>query len=77
MMQLKRLNVPLINKKIKEHGFLRSWVITQIGEKPNFGYVLLREGLLPKDQKRLDRIVKRLSDLLEVSSSEMIVTLKG
>lgn len=76
-MSIEVLNTGVIRKVIKSRGWTLGWVITQIGEKPNFGYELLREGRLPKDQDRKSQVLRKLSNLLGVEVGELLLTLEA
>lgn len=78
-MKVELLNVVKVKELIDAQGRKRSWVIEQIGETDtsDFGYPLLREGRLPKDPKRKEEILRKLSKLLGVPAKDLVVTLQA
>lgn len=71
------LNVELVTKMIKERGWKRSFVISEIGLKARDGYPFLRGEWLPKDGVRKTLLVGKLATLLGVSARKVLLRLEA
>jgi DNA-binding Xre family transcriptional regulator len=69
------LNAAMVQRLINEKGLKQKWVLERIGIKRTAGYMLLREGLLPKDDEVRFSVLQKLSTILGVEVSEMLLRL--
>lgn len=76
-MSIEVLNVEKLRFLIKERGLRLNWVISQIGLGQHVGYLLLREGKLPKDPARKARVLGELSKMFGVQTKDLTVTLEA
>jgi hypothetical protein len=74
-MSIEVLNTQKVRSLIEHNGWRFDWVIQKIGEKRSLGYVLLRDGRLPKDAAHKARVLKNLSKLLGVEAGDLLLTL--
>jgi len=75
-MSLEVLDVELVKKLAEEKGLKLSWLSQQIGVSRNTGYIMFREGLLPKDPEKKEQVIGQLAKLLGVGASKLRVYLK-
>jgi hypothetical protein len=67
------LNVPLVGKTIRDKGIRSIWLIGQMGMGRGAGYTLLRNGTLPKDPEVRDRALAKLSEILGLEPSSLVI----
>ena len=70
------LDVERVRKVAEEKGIKLLWLTRRIGMSRNCGYIMFREGLLPKDPERKKKVLGELSKLLGIPVLELLVRLK-
>jgi hypothetical protein len=75
-MSLEVLDVELVKRLAAEKGLKLVWISQKIGMSRHSGYVMFRDGLMPKDPDEKDRVLSELGELLGVSASKLRVRLK-
>lgn len=69
------LDAGTVRKLIEEKGLKQTWVIQQLGLKRTTGYLMMREGLLPKDAATRNKALGKLSALLGVEVRQILLRL--
>lgn len=69
------LNVPVVGKAIRDKGIRSIWLIGQMGMGRGAGYTLLRNGILPKDEKVRNLALGKLSEILELEPASLVIRL--
>jgi DNA-binding Xre family transcriptional regulator len=69
------LNAAMVQRLINEKGLKQKWVLERVGLKRTAGHMMLREGLLPKDDEVRFSVLQKLSTILGVEVSEMLLRL--
>lgn len=75
-MSIEMLNVEMVSSRIKECGWKRSYVITQLGLGGD-GYKFLRGEWMPKNPARKARILRDLAKLLGVEVRQILLRLEA
>lgn len=75
-MSFEVLDVERVRQLANEKGLKLAWISKKIGLSRHTGYVMFRDGLLPKDPKKREKVLSELSKLLNVSALELRMRLK-
>lgn len=71
------LDAGLVGRLMAQKGLKRSWVCSQMGLGQSAGYMMLRDGLLPKDNEVRTRAVEKLAEVLGVGVGDLLLHLEA
>lgn len=71
------LRADKVRQLVRDKGLKQNWVSEQIGLKKTAGHLMFRDGLLPKDDEVRNDVLKKLSKLLGVEVSEILLRLEA
>lgn len=74
-MKVQMLNTIKVDSRIDEMGLKKNFVIKKLGISPTAGNNLLTHGLLPRDAKKSEELLLKLSEILATPVGELLTTL--
>ncbi len=69
------LNTAAVNQALEVKGVKIKKAIEVAGLKSSMGYTMIRDGLLPKDEKIRSNALKKLAEFLNLKVGELVIEL--